>query len=76
METFAREDVREVLASYGISAARRAVDSDETEEIVLLDEAVYGRVDVDRLTRALMEVLPHTKVWVVPNGPRWASEPI
>ena len=76
METFAREDVREVLASYGISAARTALDTDETEEIVLLDEAVYGRVDVDRLTQALMEVLPHTKVWVVPNGPGWASEPI
>ncbi len=76
MERFAREDVREVLGRYGISDARRAADTDETEEVVLLNEAVYRQVDVDGLTRALMEVLPHMKVWVAPDGPRWVSEPI
>ncbi len=76
MDKFAREDVLHVLGRYGITAARRAADTDESEEIILLSEAVYKAIDVDGLTRALMEVLPHVKVWVAPDNPRWSSEPI
>jgi hypothetical protein len=76
MDRFAREDVMEVLGRYGIGAARRAADTDGSEEIILVSESIYKQVDVDGLTRALMDVLPHKKVWVAPDGPRWSSEPL
>lgn len=76
MDRFAREDVMQVLSRYGISAACRAAGSDSSEEIILVSESVYKQVDVDGLTRALMDVLPHMKVWVAPDSPRWSSEPI
>jgi hypothetical protein len=76
MDRFAREDVRRVLSRYGIGTARRAADADGSEEIILVSQSVYEQVDVDGLTRALMEVLPHAKVWVAPDNPRWSSEPI
>jgi hypothetical protein len=76
MERFAREDVLEVLERYGVTSARRAADTDESEEVILLSESVYKEVDVDGLTRALMEVLPHVKVWVAQDNPRWSSESI
>jgi hypothetical protein len=76
MDRFAREDVMEVLSRYGISTARRAADTDGSEEIILVSESVYKQLDVDALTRALMDVLPHMKVWVAPDSPRWSSEPI
>jgi hypothetical protein len=76
MDRFAREDVMQVLGRYGVSAARRAADTDSSEEIILVSESVYKQVDVDGLTRALMDVLPHTKVWVAPDSPHWSSEPI
>jgi hypothetical protein len=34
------------------------------------------RLTLNRLTRALMVILPHMKVWIAPDGPRWKSEPI
>jgi hypothetical protein len=76
VERFAREDVMEVLGRYGISSARRAADTDDSEEIILVDEATYRRLDAESVTRTLIEVLPHTKVWIAPDGPRWTSEPI
>jgi hypothetical protein len=76
MEQFAREDVMQVLGRYGIGAARRAADADNSEEIILISESVFKQIDVDGLTRALMDVLPHMKVWVAPDNPRWSSEPI
>ena len=76
MDRFAREDVMGVLNQYGITAARRAADADGSEEIILLSQDVYDQVDVDGLTRALMDVLPHVKVWVAPDHTRWSSEPI
>jgi hypothetical protein len=76
MGRFAREDVLEVLAKYGVASARRADDTDESEEIILLSESAYKKVDVNVLTRDLMEVLPHVKVWVAPDNSRWPSEPI
>ena len=76
MDRFAREDVRRVLSRYGISAARRAADVDDSEEVILVSQTVYERVDVDGLTQALIDVLPHAKVWVAPDNPRWFSEPI
>jgi hypothetical protein len=74
MERFAREDVLQVLGRYGVTSARRATGTDESEEIILLGESIYKGVDIDGLTRALMEVLPHVKVWVAPDNPRWSSE--
>ena len=76
MDRFAREDVMQVLSRYGINAARRAADADGSEEIILVSPGVYEQVDVDGLTRALMDVLPHVKVWVALDNPRWSSEPI
>jgi hypothetical protein len=76
MERFAREDVLEVLRKHGVTSARRAADTDESEEIILLSANDYAEVDVDRLTRDLMDVLPHMKVWVAPDNPRWSSESI
>jgi len=76
MERFAREDVLQVLSRYGISAARRAVPADSSEEIILVSQDVYEQADIDGLTRALMDVLPHAKVWVAPDNQRWSGEPI
>ena len=76
MEKFTREDVLEVLCRYGVAFARRAIGTDESEEIIFLSESVYSKVDVDGLTRALMDVLPHVKVWMAPDNPRWSSETI
>lgn len=42
--------------------------TDSTEEVILLSEFDLNRVDTESITRALMDVLPHTKVWVVADG--------
>lgn len=77
MERFAREDVREVLARFGVTQASRATTTDSTEEVILLAAADFAAVDVQALTLALMDTLPHTKVWVTEEHPRWVStEPI
>lgn len=76
MERFAREDVREVLERYGIHSARRATTADATEEVVLLDAADYNKAPIEELTLALMDVLPHVKVWIAPVNDRWKSEAI
>jgi hypothetical protein len=76
MEQFARKDVREVMREFGVESMRRAVTTDATEEVFLLPSDTLARVDVDALTRALMNVLPHTKVWVVEDMPRWSSETV
>jgi len=76
MERFARQDVLQVLSRHGISVARRAVPADSSEEIILVSQDVYEQADIDGLTRALMAVLPHAKVWVAPDNQRWAGEPI
>ena len=76
IERFAREDVREVLERYGIHAARRATTTDATEEVVLLNADEYKKTQIEELTLALMDVLPHVKVWVAPVSERWRSEPI
>ena len=74
MERFAREDVLATLERFGVSHAKRATTSDSTEEIVLLSETDFESVDVHALTLALMETLPHTKVWVAADGPLWSAE--
>jgi hypothetical protein len=76
VERFAREDVREVLQRFGLQSARRATTTDVTEEVLLLDSEALAAVDLQVLTRALMDALPHTKVWVVEDSPRWSSEPV
>ena len=76
LEPFARQDVRKVLDRFDIGGARRAADTDSTEEVILLGEGDYRRVDVENLTRELMIVFPHTKVWVALDSPLWTGEPI
>jgi hypothetical protein len=77
MERFEREDVLAVLESFHVTSARRASDTDSTEEVILLDKSTLARVgDLELLTRALMAVLPHKKVWVTELSPRWRSESI
>ncbi|MGO9559530.1 MAG: hypothetical protein ACLPQS_12425 [Acidimicrobiales bacterium] len=74
MERFARDDVSKVLLQFGIEHARRAVSTDDSEEVILLDASVYDEVNVAEVTLALMDVLPHTKVWVAPFSEQWRSE--
>jgi hypothetical protein len=76
MGRFAREDVRGVLERFGIDAASRATTTDSTEAVILLAKEDFDRVDVRALTLALMDVLPHMKVWVAEAHPRWSSEPV
>jgi hypothetical protein len=59
MERFAREDVRQVLGRYGIASAQRAADTDESEEIILLDEPTYKQIHIDGLTRAMIVAVGH-----------------
>lgn len=76
LEPFAREDLRAVLQQFGVTTARRVVSTDPTEEVILLGFDEYERIDADALTRAVMEVFPHTKVWVALDNARWDSEAI
>jgi hypothetical protein len=72
----AREDARATLQRFDVSAAERATDTDSTEEIILLSENDFESVDVHTLTLALMDVLPHMKVWVIETHPLWTTESI
>jgi hypothetical protein len=65
----AREDIRGVLARFGISHARRAADTDATEEAILVSPEDFARIDPQEVAIAVMGVLPHTKVWVVAENP-------
>jgi hypothetical protein len=76
MEKYAREDVKSVLFGHNVEDARRCIGVDSTEEVILLSPEDSKNVDVESLTLDLMAVLPHKKVWVVPDGPMWRSEPI
>lgn len=76
MGRFAREDIRAVLASFGISSATRVVGTGEDEEILLISRGDYDRTDNTAVTTAVMDVLPHVKVWVIPESPTWESEPL
>jgi hypothetical protein len=74
MERFAREDVRDVLARFGVLTARRAVDTDASEEVLLLRPEDFSSIEPDEVALAVMAVLPHTKVWVIREHPAWTSE--
>jgi hypothetical protein len=76
MERFARQDVLAVLARFGIDGVRRAIPIDPTEEVFLVSSDDFARIDSRAVCLALMDVLPHTKVLVAPNGQCWRSEPI
>jgi hypothetical protein len=65
-----------VLADHGITLAHRAVDSDPSEEVLLLKSADYERVDPEAVALAVMQVLPSTKVWVIEEHPAWDVEPL
>ena len=74
--SFDRENLTQVLAAFGISGARRALISNATEEIILLTEHDYSRIDVEAVLRAAAAVFPEKKTAVVPQSERWRSEPI
>jgi hypothetical protein len=74
MGAFAREDIRAVLARFGISSARRAVTTDSTEEVILLSKRNFTQIDAREVTNAVMAALPHTKVFVIEDHPLWATE--
>ena len=57
MGAFAREDIRAVLARFGISSARRAVTTDSTEEVILLSKRDFAQIDANEVTTAVMAVL-------------------
>ena len=76
MEQFARRDVLAVLARFDIEGAQRVVPLDPTEEVFLISAEDFARIDPNAVSLALMDVLPHTKVAVAPDGPGWRSEPI
>jgi hypothetical protein len=75
MERFAREDVVAVFRRFGERNVRRVTDSDETEAIFLVENDIVDP-ELTKLTLALMDVLPNTKVYVITDGPRWISEPL
>jgi hypothetical protein len=76
MGDFAREDVRNVLSGLGITAARRAVGTDVSEEVILLAADDFRRIEPEAVARALMKVLPQVKVWVIQEHQAWTSEPL
>jgi len=65
-----------VMARHGVLDCRRAVPADVTEEVLLLTPESLASLDVDAVTRELMAVLPHRKVWVVTDSNKWTSEPL
>jgi hypothetical protein len=72
---FARQDIRTVLQErFGIPAARRAIGTDSSEEVILLAAEVFARIDPTAVALAVMDVLPHVKVWVIEEHPAWDSE--
>ena len=74
MGAFARQDIRAVLAGFGISSARRAVTTDSTEEVILLSKSDFSQIEAREVALAVMEVLPHTKVLVIEDSPLWRAE--
>ncbi len=76
MDDLTRKDVHTVLGEFGLAAAGRAVGTDASEEVIPLSAEDFARVDPDAVARALMEVLPHTKVWVIQAHPGWTSQPL
>lgn len=74
MGPWAREDIRAVLAGFGVSSARRAVPRDPTEEVILLSPSDFARIDPREVSLAVMAVLPHTKVAVIEENPHWDAE--
>jgi len=76
MDRNTREDLRTVLAEFGVGPARRAVRTDPSEEVVLLRSGDYARIDPAVVALAIMRVLPHVKVWVIEEHPAWESEPL
>lgn len=72
MNEFTRENLRALLdAEFDIKHATRAIDTDPTEEVILLRHADFERIDSTAVTLATMRVLPHVKVWVIEESPAW-----
>jgi len=48
----------------------------QSASVILLAKPDFESVDVRELTLALMDAVPHTKVWVIEQSPWWTTEPI
>jgi hypothetical protein len=44
--------------------------------VILLANQDFESVDVRGLTLALMDVMPHAKLWVIEEHHRWSTESI
>lgn len=73
---FPRNDIRAVLRDFGVTQESRATTTDSTEEVILLPMQQMATLGVRALTAALTRLLPHTKVWVAHEHPRWTGEPL
>jgi len=71
---FARTDIYAALAPFGITAIRRATGTDAGEEVFLLGAPDYERTDPQEVALAIVDVLPHTKIWVIADNPAWDAE--
>ena len=71
-----RENLRRVLGDFDITGARRALISNETEEVILLAVDDYSRIDIEAFSLAVASVFPEKKIAAVPQNGRWRSEPI
>lgn len=71
-----RENLRRTLAEFGVTTARRAMNSNPTEEVILLSGRDYAIVDREALTRAIADTLPGKKVAVIEQTGHWRSEPV
>ncbi|WP_146844082.1 hypothetical protein [Cellulomonas composti] len=74
MKPFARDDVKAVLARFGIDSAFRVPDVDPSEEIIVLRAADFEVIDPDKVALAIMTVLPNVKVWVIQEHVAWQVE--
>jgi hypothetical protein len=62
VEGLERENTKTVLAHFGVESARRAKNAGSKEEVILITEVEFARVDVGALTLSLMDALPRVKV--------------
>ena len=69
-----RSLVRSILVGFGIASARRVTGTDPTEEVLLLGASEFAKVDAAVVELAVMDALPHTKVWVIEEHESWESE--
>jgi len=56
--------INQVLKEYNIEKSYCNFEDDPTDFAVFLDPKDFDRVNVPELTKKLMQVVPHAKIWV------------